>query len=575
MIPMRDGIRLATDVYRDVDAPSGPVLLLRTPYGKEAVRGSDLYPAMFAMFDLGFAVVYQDVRSTTKSEGGGFSGDTSDQSAMTDAADTFAWLRSQPWCDGKIGMFGASYMGFTQMRAVMNEDDDLVIAPSVSTYDGYHLPYMSLGGTQDLGTILSWTYMLALADAMRAGNVDDVGLILAVMSDPIGMVEHLPLIDHPLLDKYAPQWRAWMEHPDFDEAWQQWYGFDPGKVRSPALHIGGWFDISNGATVRAYEMLRDGAATEFARANQRLVMGPWTHGNSSGQTADVYFGLTSSFAGSGRDKIYGNFYRETFAGQDASSKPVHIFVMGLNEWRDEEAWPLPDTRYVDYYLDSRGAANTSGGDGELRSSPPTHVAADVYVYDPMNPAPSHGGVVFHPNEIGRSGPTNLSPITGRSDVLAYSTPVLERDTEVTGPVRLVLHISSSAPDTDFVGRLVDVHPDGRELFVTEGVIRARYRKLVEQAGADGTRRGVRAGDRPDEHVPRVRAGTPDQAARRQHQLPALVAQLEHRWRHPIGARERLRERGEPRAPRPRAPVEADPADHRAAGPVSVGWVAGA
>jgi putative CocE/NonD family hydrolase len=167
-------------------------------------------------------------------------------------------------------------------------------------------------------------------------------------------------------------------------------------------------------------------------------------------------------------------------GAMAGDAPVRIFVMGIDQWRDEQDWPLPDTTYTDYFLDSSGRANTDDGDGELRQEAPGAEGADRYLYDPRRPVPTLGGRVMSPSTANAAGPVDQRKAEARDDVLCYSTAVLERPVEVTGHVSLTLFVSSSAVDTDFTGKLVDVFPDGRAIFLTDGILRARYRNSLAE-----------------------------------------------------------------------------------------------
>lgn len=220
-----------------------------------------------------------------------------------------------------------------------------------------------------------------------------------------------------------------------------------------------------------------------SRDGQRLIIGPWDHLNSTGIYPDRKFGLMADALYTDLTGAHLRFFDRWLRGRadaQADSAPVRIFVMGIDQWRDEQDWPLPDTSYVDYYLDSSGRANTADGDGELRPEPPGQVRADVYLYDPRRPAPTLGGRVMSPSTANAAGPVDQRPAESRNDVLCYSTPVLERPVEVTGHVSLTLFVSSSARDTDFTGKLVDVFPDGRAIFLTDGILRARYRNSLAE-----------------------------------------------------------------------------------------------
>jgi uncharacterized protein len=223
--------------------------------------------------------------------------------------------------------------------------------------------------------------------------------------------------------------------------------------------------------------MKQNGGTETARRNQRLIIGPWTHGNFSGSFPEREFGKGSSAAAIDLPGIHLRWFDRWLKGVENGidrEPPVMIFVMGVDEWRNEADWPLPDTQYRPYYLHSPGQANTLHGNGALSTELPGTEPSDVYLYNPMRPVPTVGGQVILPGG-NAMGPRDQREVELRDDVLVYSTPVLEQAVEVTGPIELRLFISSSAPDTDFTGKLVDVYPDGRAMILTEGILRARYR----------------------------------------------------------------------------------------------------
>jgi uncharacterized protein len=251
----------------------------------------------------------------------------------------------------------------------------------------------------------------------------------------------------------------------------------------PALHIGGWFDIFVANTARSFTQLKARAGTEEAREGQRLIIGPWDHLNATGIYPDRRFGLTADaitqdFTGQ-HLRFFDRWVRDRPGALDGSA-PVKIFVMGVDLWREEQDWPLPDTTYVPYYLHGSGRANTAAGDGELSTEAPAQTAADTFLYDPRRPVPSLGGRVMAPSTANGAGPVDQRPAEARDDVLCFTSPVLTEPLEVTGHVSLTLYASSSAPDTDFTGKLVDVFPDGRAIFLTDGIIRARYRHSLAE-----------------------------------------------------------------------------------------------
>jgi putative CocE/NonD family hydrolase len=482
MVPMRDGVRLATDAWiPDGDSPA-PVLLVRLPYGKDmnGLYAYGLVPNVFALVEAGYAVVYQDCRGTFRS-GGEF---TPMVNEPGDGADTVAWLLEQPWCDGNIGTYGASYLGFVQWASASAAAPLKAIAPAVTTTDYYSTPWYSEGGALSLHAIQTWTTMMALADVQRAvgaGTGDPQALmgLVGMAADPDAYLAELPVQVRPLLEKQWPWWGELLAHPARDDFWQNLSVADRFEdITVPALNIGGWFDIFISSTTRTFTELKKRGGSAEARDGQRLIIGPWDHLNSTGVYPDRKFGLMADALFADLTGAHQRFFDRWLRGQTdalAGSAPVRIFVMGIDQWRDEQDWPLPDTSYTDYYLASAGRANTADGDGELRTEAPGDERADVYLYDPRRPVPTLGGRVMSPTTANAAGPVDQRRAESRADVLCYSTPVLDHPVEVTGHVSLTLFVSSSAVDTDFTGKLVDVFPDGRAIFLTDGIVRARYR----------------------------------------------------------------------------------------------------
>jgi uncharacterized protein len=489
-VPMRDGIELATDIWRPDGTGPAPVLLVRIPYGKDlpGLYAYGLVPNIFALVEAGYVVVYQDCRGTFRS-GGEF---TPMVNEPDDGADTIAWLLEQPWCDGNIGTYGASYLGFVQWAAASATDGVKAIAPAVTTTDYYSTPWYSEGGALSLQVIHSWTTLMALTDAERAagagtGDLQALMGLLGMAADLPSHMAALPVREQPLLEKQWPWWAQILAHPARDQYWRDLSVADRfEEITVPALNIGGWFDIFVASTARTFTELRARGGSAAARDGQRLVIGPWDHINQSGIYADRRFGIMSDAVACDITGLHQRFFDRWLRGRaDAldGSAPVRIFVMGIDQWRDEQDWPLPDTQYVDYHLHGSGHASTAGGDGELRAEPAAAAHADTFRYDPHDPVPSLGGRMMNPASANSAGPVDQRPVETRDDVLCYSTPVLDQPVEVTGPVRLALFVSSSAPDTDFTGKLVDVFPDGRAIFLTDGILRARYRNSLAEPEA--------------------------------------------------------------------------------------------
>ncbi len=489
MVPMRDGVLLATDAWIPGDGRAGPVLLVRLPYGKDMMTlyANALFPNVFTLVEAGYAVVYQDCRGTHRS-GGEFVPMVNEP---RDGADTLAWLLEQPWCDGNIGSYGSSYLGWVQWASASASDLLKAIAPSLTTTDYYCAPWYSEGGALSLHAVQTWTTGMATVDAQRAagagsGSGDQQALndLMRMLADADPHLAALPVRARPLLENRWPWWTEVLAHPARDEFWQGLSVADRFEnIAVPALNIGGWFDIFVGNTARTFTELRRRGGSADAREGQRLIIGPWDHWNTTGIYPDRKFGMPADALFEDLTGVHQRFFDRWLRGRAdavAGDAPVRIFVMGIDRWRDEPDWPLPDTSYAEYHLHSSGRANTADGDGELRREVPDDERADTYLYDPLRPVPTLGGRLMAPSTANAAGPVDQRRAESREDVLCYTTPVLDHPVEVTGHVSLTLFVCSSAPDTDFTGKLVDVFPDGRAIFLTDGILRARYRNSLAE-----------------------------------------------------------------------------------------------
>ncbi|MEN3284050.1 MAG: uncharacterized protein V7607_5190 [Solirubrobacteraceae bacterium] len=469
-IPLPDGTVLSADVWRPADGRAAPVLLQRTPYDKSfalVVQGG-LDPARAVA--AGYAVVVVDVRGRFASQG------TFDPFVheAADGAATVGWVAAQPFCDGRVAMYGGSYVGATQLLAAVECPPALrAILPHVTAAD-YHDGWTYEGGAFQLGLALSWATNLAAGELERrrdrGEDVDALEEALeAALAEPLAAYERLPLVDQPLLAELAPYYRRWLEHPTRDAYWRAISARDRlAAIDVPALHMGGWHDVFLSGTLATYEALR-----ALGGAPQRLVVGPWAHAGWGDAVGEVIYGARASRYALEPTELHLEFFdrvmRRARAGAADDAPPVRIFVMGVNRWRDEDDWPLARaaTRRLHLRADAR-----------LTLEPPEDGEAQrTYVYDPADPVPTAGGRTLLPGHEASIalGPRDQRSIEARPDVLTYTTAALERDVEVTGAVTLHLHAASSAPDTDWTAKLVDVHPDGRALSVVDGILRARYR----------------------------------------------------------------------------------------------------
>ena len=294
----------------------------------------------------------------------------------------------------------------------------------------------------------------------------------------------LPLKEFPhLKGGLAPYFYDWIDHSQADGYWDRWRIEDRyDQLAMPALHIGGWHDIFLKGTLRNFQGMREQGPTNTVRRGQKLIIGPWHHGTPGPEySGQFYFGVMAGDAAIDVQGTHLRWYDYWLRGNDngiMDEAPVRIFVMGDNLWRYAQEWPLARTQYVEYYLHSGGRANTLNGDGNLSTDRPASEPPDAFFYDPRTPVPTRGGGLCCYPGIIPGGAFDQRSIEARSDVLVYTSAALEKDMEVTGPVTATLYATSSATDTDFTAKLVDVCPCGCARNLTDGIIRARYRESM-------------------------------------------------------------------------------------------------
>jgi hypothetical protein len=477
-IEMRDGTVLRADVHRPARGGSFPVLLIRNPYGEQMIRTAPVVPALEA----GLAVVVQGCRGTGRSDGDF----VPFENEAADGVDTIAWCAEQPWCNGSVGMYGPSYLGMVQLAAAAEAPEALKALLPIVTPADYHWGLVYQQGAVQLGQLMAWhTLKSAQVLAYRALAGEDISedmpLLLRHMASIPASYRHLPIREAPAVSRIIPTWRRWLDHEQRDEFWSAVsYRDRRQRIAAPALHVGGWFDLFLGGTLDNYVTLSRQAATEHARRNQRLLVGPWSHADQTGAAGELHFGLLSSAQAIQVEQLQLDFLRRFVqpGGGEPGGPRVKLFVMGDNVWRDEDEWPLARTRWTPWYLHV---------DGSLSPSPPAAGAAPSrYAYDPSDPVPTAGGssLIIGGPDGGVSwmpGPRDQRAVEARDDVLSFTSEVLTENLEVTGPVSVTLHAATSAADTDFTAKLVDVWPDGRCLGVVDGIVRARYREGGDRA----------------------------------------------------------------------------------------------
>lgn len=465
---MRDGVTLRADIYRPKAEGKFPVLLVRTPYDKQGILNFGLRAAK-----RGYVVVAQDVRGRFTSEGEWYPF----KNESPDGYDTVEWAAALPYSNGKVGMFGGSYVGATQYLAAIAKPPHLAgICPTV-TASNYHDGWTYQGGAFEQWFNESWSSGLAL-DTLRRRT--EKGL------NPWEGSKVLPLLSYPVLEApsatgVAGYFTDWLEHPRYDSYWKAISIEDHyADIQVPVLGVGAWYDIFLGGTLRNYVRLQREAGTEAARKGQRLEVTVGGHSGGGRKIGAVDFGEKLPMDD---DEAMLRWYDWLLKGEAngvENEKPVKIFVMGQNQWREEDDWPVERAKSTRYYLHSGGAANGLSGNGVLNTVAPAEEKADQYFYDPADAVPTIGGPLCCQALPTGIGPQDQRPAEERHDVLVYTTAAFARDTEVTGPVALDLYVSSSAVDTDFTGKLVDVWPNGFAQNLTEGILRMRYRNSQEK-----------------------------------------------------------------------------------------------
>jgi putative CocE/NonD family hydrolase len=472
---MRDGVVLRADIYRPKEAGRYPVLLQRTPYNK--ANGVDFGMRAAAA---GYVAIVQDVRGRFTSEGEWYPFKWESQ----DGFDTVEWAAALPYSNGKVGMWGGSYVGATQMLTAMAHPPHLAGILPVVTASNYHSNWTYQGGAFEQWFNESWTSGLAQ---------DTLSRKIQAETNAMDGAWKLPLTSYPLFNApggvaqldsaqgLAPYFLDWLAHPSYDEYWKRWSIEDHyADIQVPALHVAAWYDIFQGGSLRNYEGLKEHAGNEAARNGQRLLVIIGGHAGGGRQIGEVDFGPAADFD---ETQVTLDWYEFLLKGvqNEFAKHPVRIFVMGANEWRDEDEWPLRRAKAVNYFLGSSKGANSLRGDGVLQTGAGgSGRDSDEFVYDPANPVPTTGGPLCCDATHLPPGPRDQRAVEARDDVLVYSTPALEHDVEVSGQVTLTFWAKSSAVDTDFTAKLLDIWPNGFAQNLTDGIVRARYRDSQEK-----------------------------------------------------------------------------------------------
>ncbi len=474
---MRDGTILRANIFRPSGERRWPVLLTRLPYGKDFASGySVLDPVQVARN--GYVVIVQDTRGTNASDGDW----RPFRAEADDGVDTIAWAASLPFADGQVGMYGASYFGFTQWAAAIQQPSALKTAAPAFTWADPFNGLFFRSGALELGLMANWHLSMGLGVLVRRYMPDLAALApaLAAWATELDALAETGYASLPLAD-FAPLRRQEVAPAFFETASSS---MDPtnnlsasvtiqGKhdqVQLPTLNVGGWYDIFLGDTIATFQRMNANGQPA------KLLIGPWSHARQENPVGERNFGFAAQAGlinlqmdlGSVQVRWFDHWLKGIDTGMLAEP-PIKLFVMGANIWRDEQEWPLARAVTTRMYLH---------GDGELSGEPPGAEAPDRYAYDPADPVPTRGGATLMTPEY-PAGPFDQRVVEARPDVLVYVTALLERDIEVTGPITVQLWAASSAPDTDFVARLTDIFPDGQVINLTDGIVRARYRHFAQ------------------------------------------------------------------------------------------------
>lgn len=471
-MPFRDGVQQNFDHYRPDGEAAYPVILMRTPYTKASLMHERIYANVRRFTDHGYHVIVAECRGTGGSEGV-LSANAANE--YDDGVDTVAWLAAQPWCDGNVGMFGLSFFGFTQLAVASQAPEALkAICPFMTQA-------MEPFGSQMTQTFnyghIGWIYGQLLGHPERflpdahererllpilrehAAKLDSYALLLPADQNPAALVEGVPLLgDYLALIRGMEDKAFWdgLRHPT-----------DFSRAHTAMLHCTGWFDVCLNTTIHNWNAVM-GEADKYTRDAARLMIGPWAHGGEFQSAFGAYdFGMENDGAGqdiNGKMLAWFDYHiKGKSCGVNDWAK-VRYFLLGSNEWRTASAWPPTEAKQTPFYLHEGSLLDQNlPAEGEI---------PDRFTYDPMDPAPAYAlGQMGHFDPL-----PDYAPLGKRADVITFATLPLTEPVTVAGTVTMRLYAVTTAKDTDFTCRLVDVYPDGREFLLTQGLVRAKWRK---------------------------------------------------------------------------------------------------
>lgn len=460
-VKMRDGVTLYADVYRPVADAKYPALVVRTPYG---LQREGIHEGLIRLAQAGYAVVAQDVRGRFES-GGQWE---PFRYEAKDGYDTIEWVARQPWCNGRVGTQGGSYLGHVQWAAITQKPPHLVAAfPAVASTNIY-ANWLTQGGAFRLSFNYGWG-VVRMPNRVMLPQWWHTGPAAADELRYEKILTHLPLGTGDLESAHyaVKHYRDWLTHESYDAYWKAISDeerFD--QVQVPVHTSGGWFDIFLAGTINGFVGARTKGGPE-ARKHSRMVIGPWGHGPSR-KFGDLDFGPEADRKLPDYELPFFDQYVKGVDRGLAAKPPVEIFYMGVNKWKGHEAWPIPGATPTPFYLNASGKLSRAKSEGTTG-----------YVYDPANPVPTTGGnnCCGSPTD---AGPFDQGRLDARGDILRFVGEPLSAPLAIAGPVKMMLHAATDGPDTDWMIKLIDVYPDGKAYPMAEGMLRARFRQGLDK-----------------------------------------------------------------------------------------------
>jgi uncharacterized protein len=465
-IRMRDGVTLYADVYRPAREGRFPTIVVRTPYGVQR-ENVGVHDRMITLARDGYAVVNTDVRGRYESEGAW----DPFRAEARDGFDVIEWAAKQPWSSGKVATQGGSYLGHVQWATLGEQPPSLVAAfPAVASTNLY-ANWITHGGAFRLAFNFGWG-VVRMPYRIMQPQWYFTGPDAAPELRYEQLLRHLPLetMDVRAFQHPVQHWRDWLQHESYDDYWKAISDEERfGRVQVPVMTQGGWFDVFLGGTINGYVGVRNHGANERVKRLSRMVVGPWGHGPTR-KFGDLDFGVDADRTLFDYEQRWHDFHLKGVANGLDAELPVQIFYMGANRWRGEENWPIPGTTYTPWHLQPGG---------KLAPGTPTGDSATRYRYDPNDPVPTTGGN----NCCGAptlAGPVDQAPLDGRTDIVRFTSDPLKEPVTIAGPVKMDLHATTDGRDTDWMVKLIDVHPDGKAYPMAEGILRARFREGLDR-----------------------------------------------------------------------------------------------